>query len=598
MITAARTSMPGNARGATLLLWVLVLALILGSTSVALYEYVKMETSTVDYREVESAARYMADGATEMAERQINRAIAGRFDVPTSGAVTLSHQGKPVTINYTIQQAGQTVLDTDPVGIVTLHQPFLIRSTISLPVAKQQSVTVTVNKIVDASQTPIFQFIAFYNQDMEIFPGPAMNLTGRVHSNQDIYIGSDNSLTINSNYIHSVGDMFRYRKDDNSLPAGTVSIQKKDLPGNFAWMDTRTQLNTVDGMPTAAAAMFAGLDSNFTGYDKNKNGIFTDAGDLQAWTGEAIKRWNGTVQTSVHGTQRLEAPTVGSITPVEQMPVPGTGTCNADGSPNPQGNYRPGFFYSQAGLRIKSTATATTAYDASGTDITAKLPLNTLTAKTFYDGREQKNVTVTEVDMTKLGTTTYYPPNGLLYAYRTDAVSTQPNGIRLVNGATLKAPLTVVSPDPVYIKGDYNVNTKQPAAVIADAVNLLSNAWADKLKSGSTAPAMGTATATTYNTAMITGNYVTNTNGKGYNGGFENLPRFKENWSGIKCTIRGSFVNLWLSQIAQGAWGGTGAYYNPPTRDWNFDNDFNTFGKLPPFTPMVVGTSKVVWWVQ
>jgi len=50
--------------------------------------------------------------------------------------------------------------------------------------------------------------------------------------------------------------------------------------------------------------------------------------------------------------------------------------------------------------------------------------------------------------------------------------------------ATLADRLTVVSPNPVYIWGDFNVNDKKPAAVICDAINLLSNRWDDSKTDG------------------------------------------------------------------------------------------------------------------
>ena len=51
------------------------------------------------------------------------------------------------------------------------------------------------------------------------------------------------------------------------------------------------------------------------------------------------------------------------------------------------------------------------------------------------------------------------------------------------------------------------------------------------------------AVETSYNIAFVTGNVPTPEGGGTYSGGFENLPRFHENWSGKKAKIRGSFIN-------------------------------------------------------
>ena len=86
------------------------------------------------------------------------------------------------------------------------------------------------------------------------------------------------------------------------------------------------------------------------------------------------------------------------------------------------------------------------------------------------------------------------PANGILYAAANEKES-NPNkedGIRLVNGSKLPSQgLTVVSENPVYVQGDYNTKDKNgnlrtaltpltdliPAAVMADAVTVLSNNW-------------------------------------------------------------------------------------------------------------------------
>jgi hypothetical protein len=163
----------------------------------------------------------------------------------------------------------------------------------------------------------------------------------------------------------------------------------------------------------------------------------------------------------------------------------------------------------------------------------------------------------------------------------------------LVNGATLNAGLTVVSNNPVYVQGDYNSTSKKPAAIISDALNLLSNAWADSNSTKSLSNRI--ASSTTVNAAFIAGIKETPTvNGGNYSGGLENYPRLHEDWSSKTLTIRGAFVELWQSQQAQGAWGS--ASYSAPTRNWDYDTDFNTEANLPPFTPHAVSVSRSLYW--
>lgn len=149
--------------------------------------------------------------------------------------------------------------------------------------------------------------------------------------------------------------------------------------------------------------------------------------------------------------------------------------------------------------------------------------------------------------------------------------------------------LTVVSDQAIYVQGDYNNNNKQPAAAIADSINVLSNACIDAdnaLSCGisSTAP---NASNTTVNAAFLAGTDMTNSGATpGYNGGLENYPRFHENWNGINLTYRGSFISLGTPLHVSGRW--SNQVYSPPERTWDYDPDFNDFAKLPPMTPNMV----------
>jgi hypothetical protein len=156
--------------------------------------------------------------------------------------------------------------------------------------------------------------------------------------------------------------------------------------------------------------------------------------------------------------------------------------------------------------------------------------------------------------------------------------------------------MTIVSGNPIYVQGDYNTGSsnptsagvppatqplsntgtptqptvtgysKQPAAIIADAVNILSNSWLDS-KSG-TVPA---ASPTTVNAGIISGNVPT---GNGYySGGVENFPRFLEDWSGKAFTYYGSMIQLYQSKQSIGRWGAPNVY-SPPDRAWYFDTSF------------------------
>jgi hypothetical protein len=179
-------------------------------------------------------------------------------------------------------------------------------------------------------------------------------------------------------------------------------------------------------------------------------------------------------------------------------------------------------------------------------------------------------------------------------------------GIVLTNGVTLpNLGLAVVSPEPVYIKGNYNVstnfiatnlgtaNTSQtfPAAIYADAITVLSSSWNNN--NGGLAYTSRIPANDTVNAAFLDG--IVPSNGTNYSGGVENFPRLLEDWSGYTLTYNGSMVAMFNSVYATKPWQPTGNYYEPPTRNWAFDINFDNPAKLPPLTPKVLDVNRSAW---
>jgi len=80
---------------------------------------------------------------------------------------------------------------------------------------------------------PLFQFVAFYKNDLEIAPGPEMHLQGRVHTNGDLYLSADSGpLYIEDNpaaavftvQVTAAKNIYRGRKRSNNECTGTVSV--------------------------------------------------------------------------------------------------------------------------------------------------------------------------------------------------------------------------------------------------------------------------------------------------------------------------------------------------------------------------------------
>ena len=480
--------------GSVLLLGFIVSLLLLLTTVGAVNTAITMGKEA-QYELDHTRALAVAEGTTETAQREMLEAVSNFVTFPPSGTLKVAGVDYP----YTITPIGTPLTLTDPDGVNLLVQHYQISSSVNTGDGYA-----TVDRVVDLTMTPLFQYMIFYQDDLEILPGPNMTLGGRVHTNGSIYVGSGNTLTVDTEYFHAVDSIYKKRKTDGSESGGTVDIK-------------------VTG------------ESTYVEMDNLHDSEFVD------WTTYALDTWKDTVQDGAHGVKEVAAPDVNNLK-----------AFNADGTK--------AYYHSKADLIVVDG----NAFDKDGNAL-ALLP-NTITQKTMYDGREGKNITVSDIDMGLLNSSGYFPANGLIYADRSDATVSQPNGIRLTNGAELQAPLTVVSETSVYVQGDYNTVDKKGAAVMADAVNLLSNAWNDTKTPGT----LPTAADTTYNLAFVTGNVQTPDGGGPYSGGFENLPRFHEKWSGRTASIRGSFINIYESEIAQAPWryGGVTGSTTPTSATW------------------------------
>lgn len=208
--------------------------------------------------------------------------------------------------------------------------------------------------------------------------------------------------------------------------------------------------------------------------------------------------------------------------------------------------------------------------------------------------------------------------------------------LRLVDGGLGKLPpqltascgsatgggFTVASENPVYVQGDYNATSAGgasnafndaagachvPAAVIADAVSLLSNHWltdtdaamaANSASNGDNrsftyadTPGNRNAASTAYRMGVIAGKNLSfprpswGAQDFGTDGGAHNFLRYLESWSGQTLSYRGALISMFTSRQATGIYKCCTVVYGAPTRGYNFDTDFEDISKLPPGTP-------------
>ena len=452
-------------------------------------------------------------------------------------------------------------------------------------------------RLVSPQFIPACGFAVFYNGLLEFSMCAPMVVNGRVHANGPIDVGtiSSSSLTFNAPVTTTSNLAAPYM---DGATAGTIGVWNP--ADSSAW---NTTFNGNPGYITNVASLAIPLlnstnyhllidipTSRQTGANAN---ISTNAQMLYNQAEMVLLVTNSTSGTNPAVTVILQAPLNGN--------QPGN-------DPNP-----------------------TTLYytNASPASLSTNLPFLTLT-NTMYDDRESNTNTFTQIDVAKLATwlttsinvqnklpaSSGVYPTILYVADRRTQNSQKLPSVRLMDAAQLPANnglgFTVATPNPLYVQGNYNTQTtagsslgtnnayEVPAALLSDALTILSPNWTDNkgalayTTSGSTF----TASTMTINAAIVTGTVPsTGASTTTFSGGVHNLPRMLENWTGVNLYLNTSIIRLWDSQMATNQWKYQGTYYNPPNRFFSFDNNYLDPAKVPPGIPVALVPLRFAWTV-
>lgn len=420
----------------------------------------------------------------------------------------------------------------------------------------------TVELNAKALAIPIFQFAAFYNEDLEIFPGAAMDLAGRVHTNEQLYMASCGGVDIFN--VITVSQHYHQHRKAGTGPECYNDDRIRLNDGSWTTVDNDVHDHCGGGDPDPSCSESG--ETSFVNYSKTN--------------------WDNNIQSDAHGIQPLTLP-VPEGTPPHVLVEPCTGS-----EPTAIADVK---YACKANIVVQVTGTSVDVNVGSIDSDFAQYQENE-----FYDDREQtsdggnsydtSNRDVIELDIAELDSVEYGA--GVVYVTASDGGAADDQTqyvVRVTNGEELQAPLTIATNLPMYVHGDYNTDGGwQPTSLAADALTILSNNWDDGNSDDNENSTSGEyADDTTIQAAILAGHTATPSYGSGNPGGqFENFPRFLENWGSAEAEILGSFISLWTSQIADSEWECCN-YYGPPTRDWRFDTRFEDPENFPPGTPVV-----------
>jgi hypothetical protein len=208
----------GDTSGLALIATLLLVALVAVLTTVALTGSMSaLRTSGSDYQD--TRVFYAAEAGGEATLAQLKLALSDGYLSDDELA-----NMKPPVLNdisfdsFAVKKVGtavvETVTDGPYAGLAALTQNVDIYSVASNSRGDISAIILRTK----AQAIPIFQFGVFFEQDLEATNGPPMEFVGRVHSNGNVYLSSDNAwyrdlITTPNKIIHD-------RKDFHSVKNG------------------------------------------------------------------------------------------------------------------------------------------------------------------------------------------------------------------------------------------------------------------------------------------------------------------------------------------------------------------------------------------
>lgn len=178
------------------------------------------------------------------------------------------------------------------------------------------AVTSYVTERISVRGAPLFAHAIFYNMDLEIFPGPTMNIYGPVHANGNIYVSSQgNSLnfrgtvTASGHVYHAWKSNFPGTKGTGNESLGTTPVRFLNRSGDL--VDMKSGSTWKDSLMGTAYNYGAANPAN---------------SDFRSY---ASQTWHGNLQTASHGISNYTPVAIGRY---EEDPTPTDGVDNSNNS--------------------------------------------------------------------------------------------------------------------------------------------------------------------------------------------------------------------------------------------------------------------------
>ena len=473
--------------------------------------------------------------------------------------------------------------------------------------ALKGNVTAKVRRVFEKKFDLPWAYGLFYVDDLELQPSTPMTFTGAIHTNGTLYIGTSNFTVANPTYasptpIPSSGRVEYGADYVNGFSPKDPSYGSTVSAPTFA--KSSSSLSISDCPPSQVSpylpfgwnlSLTSGGCGNDDGYHEiieRPVGTCTDLLKYVRYYGQPGYQVLIAANTTANGNGAYTVTRVAPYSSATPNPTPQAVTGNplttlvgnnGNGTSTTVFNQGRGLIDAREGGAVKVT-------DVDIANLVSNL--SSLTGWTGVLYLSDAGATIYNADRSvkTAGTAANVTINGVTY-------STTKRAFRLINAYALPSGgLTVVSENPVYIQGNYNTSAsvsalppsnsgtytdpdngsyaRQPAAVIADAITVLSNGWSDNASANGSANQRPASANITINAALVSGNVPSD--GSHYSGGGEHFIRLLEDWSARTFCYYGSMVQLYRSNQAIGYYSsGTSVFTAPGTE--KYFHDYPTF---------------------
>ena len=393
---------------------------------------------------------------------------------------------------------------TAGIGETATTKTYFYRATATVTLADRGlPVTFNASQVFEQQYQNPWEWALFFADPLEIHPGPPFTITGWVQTNSSLYTGMA-SLTFGDKVNYGTNWYIGFMPGDGD--------HNGDTPAPPTWPANLPPSQSTPTQPfgLSPTSIFNANDPNYStdGYHELiqvPNPAYPDPLQGQRYFDQAgvkiiLSSNGGSITATIYDNSSAASTsslgtTIGTVT------------------------------YSSGGWRGASTTSTASRGDSTYqknlfNTFSSALTLN----QSIQDNREGTTVAITQINV---GTVTTAVNNGTLAGFNqvvyiddSSAASNNERAVELTNGSVLPTNgLTFASANPVYIQGDYNTGsnppsdsgnssqptasgyTRQPSSVIADAVDILSNAWTNSNSTSSLSSR--TATSTTINAAIV-----------------------------------------------------------------------------------------------